>query len=86
MKFATPIKREETGTIRDAYLSWAEQMLKNKVTAYKGMDCIADDTFEVVKETEKAVQIAVNVWNIFTDAESTWNIWMPKSAMVITEA
>lgn len=64
-----------------AFSSWAEQMLIDKVEAYHRRHLI-QNAYKVVKESEKAYQIEVEVHNYDGDPCGAWNIWMPKSAFV----
>lgn len=80
MKKAYPKGNENKDAIR---CSWAEQMLINKVAQYH-YRCDPEQAFEIIKETEKALQIAVPVYTN-GGKEDVWNVWMPKSAMVVVD-
>lgn len=64
-----------------AFASWAEQMLIEKVATYHRRHQI-QNAYKVVKESEKAYQIEVEVHDYDGDPCGAWNIWMPKSAFV----
>ena len=88
-KFVKIKPREIKGNIMDAYHSWGEQMLLNKIGNYHLMlnDGAFEEGFEVVKETDKAFQIIVRAQDMFSEAGNDytghdWNVWMPKSAFI----
>lgn len=68
-----------------AYHSWAEQMLLDKIEKYH-LRHLIQASYEVVKETEKAVCIKVLAADLFTSGDNDylgddWNVWLPKSAV-----
>lgn len=85
MKTVT-IKESNTNTNRDAYASFWEQMLLNKISKYHLRHEIQLD-YEVAKETEKAFYIKVLAKDMFTETGNDylgddWEVWMPKQAFI----
>lgn len=79
-KFVTLKTNEES-----AYHSWAEQMLLDKINKYH-LRHLIQTSYEVIKETEKAVCIKVLASDMFTESGNDylgkdWDVWMPKSAI-----
>lgn len=91
MKKYVTIKESNTNTNRDAFASFWEQMLLDKIQAY-GLEHHIQPSYSVVQETEKAVQIIVpaNTMYRYTCSGSDfveytghdWQVWMPKKAMI----
>lgn len=89
MKKVSLIEATEAQLKAHICYSWAQSMLLEKVGNYGGYTPQdIDAEFEVVKETEKAYQVAVPVEKIDHDGnvdpctQKVWNFWMPKSAFV----
>ncbi len=69
---------------------WVYNMFQNKLEKY-GYHTM-QYTFEVAKETEKAVQLIVDTNNLigryggeYYGPKHEWLVWMPKSAMIAIE-
>ncbi len=90
---ATLKPREMKGESKmNFYRSWAEQMFVDKLAQYHVTTL--EVTFEVEKESEKAVQLKVpteslyyiNSGEEYVATKPYWLIWMPKSAVIMEEA
>lgn len=84
-KYVT-IKESNTQTNRDAFASFWEQMLLDKIEKYH-LHHLIQPNYEVVKETEKAFCIKVEANDMFTASGNDylgkdWEVWMPKKAMI----
>lgn len=85
MKNYVSIKESNTNTNRDAFASFWEQMLLDKIEKYHLCHQIQPG-YEVVKETEKAVCIKVKADTMYTAfgndyLGNDWEVWMPKAAV-----
>lgn len=70
--------------------AWAYNMFQSKINQYNYRT--VQNTFEVEKETEKAVQLKVDTNDLYTAGgndyagdKDYWFVWMPKSAVMLED-